>query len=61
MALEGRMLREHYTIWSLLGDGEINEGLIWEAAMGAGKIQARQLLFTSSIEMACRPMAHAKT
>jgi transketolase len=45
MALEGRMLHKDYNIWALLGDGEINEGLIWEAAMGAAKYKLGNLVF----------------
>jgi transketolase len=45
MALEGRMLRKNYKIWALLGDGEINEGLIWEAAMSAAKYKLGNLVF----------------
>lgn len=45
MALEGRMLRKDYTVWSLLGDGELNEGLIWEAACAAAKYSLGNLVF----------------
>ena len=45
MALEGRMLHKDYNIWALLGDGEINEGLIWEAAMAAAKYKLGNLVF----------------
>jgi transketolase len=45
MALEGRMLRKDYNVWALLGDGELNEGLIWEAAMGAAKYKLGNLVF----------------
>ncbi len=37
MALEGRMLKKDYTIWSILGDGELNEGIVWESANAAAK------------------------
>lgn len=33
IALGGRMDRKDYTVYVLLGDGEINEGQVWEAAM----------------------------
>jgi transketolase len=45
MALEGRMLKKDYNVWALLGDGELNEGLIWEAAMGAAKYKLGNLVF----------------
>ena len=36
MALAGRMDNASYRVSSLLGDGEIQEGQVWEAAMFAG-------------------------
>lgn len=36
MALAGKMRRQDYRVYALLGDGEIQEGQIWEAAMWAG-------------------------
>jgi transketolase len=45
MALEGRMLHKKYNIWALLGDGETNEGLIWEASMAAAKFKLGNLVF----------------
>jgi len=33
IALGGKIDRKDYTVYVLLGDGEINEGQIWEAAM----------------------------
>ncbi|MEE8816277.1 MAG: transketolase [Lachnospiraceae bacterium] len=36
MALAGRLNRKSYRVYSLLGDGELQEGEIWEAAMFAG-------------------------
>ena len=35
MALAGRLDRKPYKIWALLGDGECEEGQVWEAAMAA--------------------------
>lgn len=35
MALGGRLDRRDYYVYAILGDGEINEGSIWEAAMAA--------------------------
>jgi transketolase len=45
MALEARMLHKDYNVWALLGDGELNEGLIWEAAMAAAKYKLGNLVF----------------
>lgn len=36
IALGGRMDREEFRVYCLMGDGEIQEGQIWEAAMAAG-------------------------
>ena len=36
MALAGKMRKQDYRVYALLGDGEIQEGQIWEAAMWAG-------------------------
>ncbi len=36
MALAGKMDGKSYRVYSLLGDGEIDEGQVWEAAMFAG-------------------------
>ncbi|MEG1515812.1 MAG: transketolase, partial [Clostridia bacterium] len=36
MALSGKMFHEDYRVYALLGDGEIQEGQVWEAAMSAG-------------------------
>lgn len=35
MALAGKMDRKGYRVWVLLGDGECQEGQVWEAAMAA--------------------------
>ena len=35
MALAGRLGERPYRTWVLLGDGELNEGQVWEAAMSA--------------------------
>ena len=37
MALAARMDRKDYRVYVVLGDGELNEGMVWEAAMSAGK------------------------
>ncbi|TYP89582.1 transketolase [Blastococcus xanthinilyticus] len=36
MAMAGRMSGADYRTWVMLGDGELAEGQIWEAAMSAG-------------------------
>jgi transketolase len=36
MALAGRLDRKDYRVFVLLGDGECQEGQVWEAAMAAG-------------------------
>ncbi len=43
MALAARYLRKDFRIWVILGDGEIQEGQIWEAAMSAGHYKLRKL------------------
>ena len=36
MALGGKIDKENYRVYTILGDGEIEEGQVWEAAMFAG-------------------------
>ena len=36
MAIAGKLDNKDYTVFTLLGDGEIQEGQVWEAAMLAG-------------------------
>lgn len=36
MALAGKLQQKDYRVYTLLGDGEIQEGQVWEAAMFAG-------------------------
>ena len=36
MAISGKLSNEDYRVYTLLGDGEIQEGQVWEAAMFAG-------------------------
>ena len=36
MALAAKLMRKSYLVYTLLGDGEIQEGQVWEAAMFAG-------------------------
>ena len=37
MALAGKMDKKNYRVYSILGDGEIEEGQVWEAFMSAAK------------------------
>jgi len=37
MALEGRFAKKNFDVYVILGDGEINEGMVWEAAAAANK------------------------
>ena len=40
MALSAKLSNESYRVYTLLGDGEIQEGQVWEAAMFAGHQKA---------------------
>ncbi|MBS9719692.1 transketolase [Tianweitania sp. BSSL-BM11] len=44
MAIAGRMKNHTYRTYCMLGDGELNEGQIWEAAMAAGHFQLQGLV-----------------
>jgi transketolase len=44
MALEAKMLKKEYSVFVVLGDGELNEGQIWEAAMSAAKFNLDNLV-----------------
>lgn len=44
MALMGKQDKKDYTVYVLLGDGEIEEGQIWEAAMSAGNYHLDNLI-----------------
>ena len=44
MALEAKMTGAPYTMYTLLGDGELNEGLVWEAAASAAKFKLDNLV-----------------
>lgn len=43
MALSAKISKERYRVYTLLGDGEIQEGQVWEAAMFAGYRQLDNL------------------
>lgn len=44
MALAGRYLGKDYFTYVITGDGEIQEGVVWEAAMAAKKYKAGKLI-----------------
>ncbi|RJE47465.1 MULTISPECIES: transketolase [unclassified Dehalobacter] len=44
MALAGKMDQKTYKVYCLVGDGEMNEGLVWEAAMAAAHYQLDNLI-----------------
>ena len=43
MALAGKADQKDYRVYALLGDGEIEEGQVWEAAMSAAKYRLDKL------------------
>jgi transketolase len=43
MAMASRMLGKDFRVYVLTGDGELSEGLIWEAALAAGHLKAANL------------------
>ena len=43
MAIAGKMDNKNYRVYAILGDGEIEEGQIWEAAMTANKYKLDNL------------------
>ena len=64
MALAGKMDDKDYRVYALLGDGEIEEGQIWEAAMFAGFrkldnlcviVDNNNLQIDGSIDEVCSP------
>ena len=44
MALEGKLVHKDYHVFIILGDGELNEGMIWEAAASAHKYHLDNLI-----------------
>ncbi|MEP7023517.1 MAG: transketolase, partial [Actinomycetota bacterium] len=44
MTLAGRVQGRSYRTYCMLGDGELAEGQVWEAAMAAGHYRARRLV-----------------
>ena len=43
MALAGKLQKKDFHVWVVIGDGEIQEGSIWEAAMAGAKWQLDNL------------------
>ena len=43
MAIAGKMDKKNYRVYCVLGDGEIEEGQVWEAAMAANKYKLDNL------------------
>ncbi len=44
IALEGKYLNKNYKVYAVLGDGEINEGIVWEASLVASKYKLDNLI-----------------
>lgn len=64
MALAGKMKKQDYRVYCLCGDGEIEEGQIWEAAMFAGHrkldnlcviVDNNNLQIDGSLDEVCSP------
>ena len=64
MALSAKLSNEDYRVYTLLGDGEIQEGQVWEASMFAGHrkldnlvviVDNNNLQIDGSIEDVCSP------
>lgn len=45
LALAAKIKKQNHRIFVIMGDGEINEGSVWEAAMTADKHQLNNLIF----------------
>ena len=56
MALAGKMDKKDYRVYSVLGDGEIEEGQVWEAFMSAAKYGLDNLCAVIDVN-ACRSTA----
>lgn len=44
LALAARIKKKNHKVWVVMGDGETNEGSVWEAAMSAGKHKLSNLI-----------------
>lgn len=64
MALAGKMRNEDYRVYTMLGDGELQEGQVWEASMFAGSnkldnlvviVDNNNLQIDGTVEDVCSP------
>lgn len=44
MTLAGRYLRKDYNVFVIMGDGELQEGIVWEGILAAAKYKAGRLI-----------------
>ncbi len=44
MALAGKMDKKNYRVYAMVGDGELEEGMVWEASMAAAHYKLDNLL-----------------
>jgi transketolase len=44
MALEAKMTGGKYRVYAVLGDGELNEGIVWESCNAAAKYKLENLI-----------------
>ncbi len=44
MAMEAKHMKKDYKVYAVLGDGEINEGIVWETALAAAKYKLDNLV-----------------
>jgi transketolase len=45
IAISAKLKSKNFKVYSILGDGELNEGSVWEALMCASKFQLKNLIF----------------
>jgi len=45
MALSGKLRKKDYHVWVIIGDGEMQEGSVWESAMSAAKWKLDNLTY----------------
>jgi transketolase len=53
MALAAKMDGKKYRVYCLIGDGEMNEGTIWEAAMAAAQFKLGNLVLIADVNRMC--------
>lgn len=44
IAMEAKHLKKNYKVWAVLGDGEINEGIVWETSLAASKYKLENFI-----------------